>query len=97
MLTLANSTVDAMRLMLPDNGALTVIDAIIGYAEKAVDAAEQMYKNHTIALDERNAKAVEIVYNLLQIAGIERTEAINKAVSEMIEAAVPLLPKTNAK
>lgn len=90
----AGIVVDGVKTFLPDNPSLCVVERIIDYAQKAVEAAEQMYKASQIAADERNAKATEIVYKLLEAADIEVTDKLKDVVDGCIEAAVFVLPKT---
>lgn len=92
----AGIVVDGVKTFLPDNPSLCIVERIIDYAQKAVEAAEQMYKASQIAADERNAKATEIVYECLNVAGIEVNDDIRKIVDGLIEAAVFTLPKTTA-
>ena len=80
----AESVVDGLQLILPENPAINTVDLIISYAKKAADAAEQ-----------RKETAIGIVNTCLSIAGVERTEDIDKAIASMVEAAVFSLPKTN--
>lgn len=93
----ADAVIDGLKLLMPENTALQTIDLIISYAQKAVAAAEQMYKAAQIDADKRKDAAIDIVNTCLSIAGIERTADIDKVVSGMIEAAVLTLPKTNSK
>ena len=95
VLDTVDTALDGIQLLLPGNATLDIVDTIIGYAKKAAEAAEQMYKASQIAKDERNAKAKEIVYECLSVAKIERTTQIDNIVSGMIEAAVFALPETN--
>ena len=90
----AEIVVDGVRTFLPDNPSLCVVERIIDYAQKAVEAAEQMYKTSKIEAAERNAKATEIVYDCLKVAGIEIDDDIKKIVDGLIEAAVFTLPAT---
>ena len=92
----AGIVVDGVKTFLPDNPSLCVVERIIDYAKTAVNAAEQMYKANQIAADERNAKATEIVYKLLEAADIEVTDKLKDVVDGCIEAAVFVLPKTTA-
>ena len=97
VLNTVDTAIDGVQLLLPDNKALEVVDKIIGYAQKATEAAEQMYKASQIQADERNETAIGIVYECLAVAGIEKTPKIEKVVVGMIEAGVYALPKTNKK
>lgn len=96
VLNAVDTAVDGIRLLLPENTALSVVDMIIKYAKQAVDAAEQMYKAQAIEAEARKAEAIKIVDSCLEIAGVERTEEIDKVISGLIEAAVFALPKTNS-
>lgn len=70
------------------------MDKIIEWAQKGVDAAEQMYKSSQLEGDERKQKATEIVYACLEAAGINASETDKIIVDGMIEAAVKGLEKT---
>ena len=91
----AETVVDGLQLIMPENTAISTVDLIVSYAKKAADAAEQMFKAQQIQDAERKETAIGIVNTCLSIAGIERTADIDKAVDSMIEAAVLGLPKTN--
>jgi hypothetical protein len=96
LLGTAETVVDGLQLLLPENSTLSVVDLIVDYAKKAVDAAEQMYKASQIKAEERKATATSLVNTCLAIVGVERTDEIDKAISGMIEAAVLALPKTKS-
>lgn len=89
------TAIDGVQLLLPANATLGVIDMIVEYAQKGVEAAEQMYKASQIEKEQRKITATNMVYDCLALAGIERTEQIDSIVSGMIEAAVLALPATN--
>lgn len=91
----AETVVDGLQLLLPENAAVNTVDLIIAYAIKAADAAEQMLKAQQIKEEERKEAAIGIVNTCLSIVGVERTDDIDAAVSAMVEAAVFALPKTN--
>ncbi|MEG1523819.1 MAG: phage holin, LLH family [Clostridia bacterium] len=97
ILNTVDAVLDGVKLFVPGNEVLDVIDKIIEWAQKGSEAAEQMYKASKIEKEERNDAAKKLVYDCLAEAGIERTEQINKIVSGMIEAAVLTLPKTHAQ
>lgn len=90
----AGIVVDGIKEFVPETPSLCIVERIIDYAKTAVNAAEQMYKASQIAADERNAKATEIVYKLLEAADIEETDKLKDVVDGCIEAAVFVLPKT---
>lgn len=91
----AELVVEGLVDIFPENKGLTIVNSIIDYAKKGVEAAEKLYLTSKIEASQRNAKAKEIVYECLGIAGIDLTEAICKVVDGMIEAAVLVLPKTH--
>lgn len=90
----ADMVVDGLTGIFPGVTALTIVDKIIEYAKQGIKAAEQMYKATQIAAEERKAKATDIIYECLKVAGIELTPDVKKVVDGMIEAAVFTLPKT---
>lgn len=79
----------------PDVAAFALIDRIIGWAQKAVEAAEQLYKTSQIDADKRKDEATKLVYQYLEAAGIEADDTIMKIVEGSIEAAVFALPQTH--
>ena len=94
VLKMSDAVVDTAIEMLPNVGAFGVVDKIIEWAQKGVDAAEQMYKSSQLEADERKQKATEIVYACLEAAGIDISDADAVIVDGMIEAAVKGLEKT---
>lgn len=62
-------------------------------AENAVAYAEQLYKIAKISKEERNAKAVEFINNVLKESGITANPALQKIFEAMIESAVNRLNK----
>lgn len=84
---------DGLRGIFPNTAGLELVDKIIGYAQCAVEAAEQLYKASQINADERKDAAVQLVYDLLHTAGVETNDDIRKIVDGCIEAAVYTLPK----
>lgn len=93
-LSTADMVIDGLTGIFPGVTALTIVDKIIDYAQQGIKAAEQMYKATLIAAEERKAKATDIIYECLKVAGIEATPDVKKVVDGMIEAAVFSLPKT---
>ena len=68
---------------------------VLGWAQKGVDTAEQMYKAQLLQGEDRKEAAIEIVYACLETAGIELTDANKTIVNGAIEAAVKALEKTH--
>ena len=95
MLNVADTLVDTMKGFMADTAALNIVDNIIGWAQKGVDAAEQMYKAQLLQGEDRKEAAIEIVYACLETAGIELTDANKTIVNGAIEAAVKALEKTH--
>ena len=95
VLDTVETAIDGVQLLLPENPTLTLIDKIVEWAQKGAEAAEQMYKASQIEKDERNKTAIDLVYQCLGVAKIERTPQIDSIIAGMIEAAVLALPKTN--
>lgn len=94
ILKMSDTVVDTASEIQPNVAAFDVVDKIIEWAQKGVDAAEQMYKSSQLEGDERKQKATEIVYACLEVAGINVSETDEVIVDGMIEAAVKGLEKT---
>lgn len=84
----ADQITDILKALFPGNAAVNIADKIIDYAVVGVKKAEQLYHINSITGDERNAEAKKFVYEALELAGIERTTAIDKIVDGAVEAAV---------
>lgn len=95
VLTTADNVVDTLQGFFPDVPAFAIIDKVIGWAQKAAEAAEQLYKTSTIAADQRKAEATKLVYEFIEAAGIELDDTMKKVVEGAIEAAVFALPQTH--
>lgn len=93
----ADTVVDTLQGFFPNVPAFAVIDKVIGWAQKAAQAAEQLYKTSKIEADQRNAEATKLVYELIAAAGIELDGDMKKIVEGAIESAVFALPKTHAE
>ncbi len=94
-LEVGDIAVDALGEILPGNQTLKTIDKIIEWAQKGAETAEQLYKAHQLAAEERKEAARKFVLDMLKYADIEATEQLKKIVDDCIEAAVYTLPKTN--
>jgi len=81
---------------LTGNSAFALGSKIIEYAKQAVEAAEQLYKAHEIEAGERKQAATDLVYQLIELAGVEITMDVEKVVDGCIEAAVWAMPKAEA-
>lgn len=84
----ADQITDILKSLFPGNAAISIADKIIDYAKVGVQKAQQLYHINEISKDERKAEAVKFVYDALDLAGIERTTAIEKIVDGAVEAAV---------
>ena len=97
VLDTTDKVVDGLIGMFPGQAALTIVDKIIDYAKQAVRAAEQMYKATQIEAEQRKGKATEIIYECLNVAGIEVTPDVEKVVTGLVEAATFTLTKTHTE
>lgn len=97
VLTTADNVVDTLQGFFPDVPAFALIDRVIGWAQKAAEAAEQLYKTSTIAADQRKAEATKLVYEFIEATGIELDDSMKKVVDGAIEAAVFALPQTHSE
>ena len=95
VLTTADTVVDTLQGFFPDVPAFTLIDRVIGWAQKAAEAAEQLYKTSKIEADQRKAAATKLVYDFIEAAGIDIDDTMKKVVEGAIEAAVFALPQTH--
>ena len=89
-----DTVVDLVKQLFP-GAPMGIVERIMDYAKKAVEAAEQMYKASQIPAEERKLEATELVYKFLESAGVEVTEDVRRIVDGAIEAAVYALPKTH--
>lgn len=94
-LSTADTVVGSLQEFFPEIPALTLIDKIISWARKGVEAAEQLYKASQIEADKRKEEATRLVYEFLEAAGVELDENVIKIVDGCIEAAVFALPQTH--
>lgn len=83
-----NSLVDTLKVIFPQNVAISIVDKIIDYAQIGVSKAEQLYKINEITGDDRKPEAIKFVYESLELAGIEVTDQVKAVVDGCIEAAV---------
>lgn len=92
-----NQVTEILKALYPDNPAIVIVDKIIDYAQIGVQKAEQLYFINTIAKEDRKEEALKFVYNALELAKIERNEAIDKIVDGAVEAAVLSLGHKSSK
>lgn len=97
VLETADTVVDTLQEFFPDVPAFALIDKVIGWAQKAAEAAEQLYKTSKIEEEQRKDEATRLVYEFIAAAGIELDDDMKKIVDGAIEAAVFALPKTHAE
>lgn len=90
----ADTITDILKMAFPTSAVVNVVDKVIDYAKVGVQKAEQLYIINTISKDERKEEATKFVYEALELAGIERTAAIDKIVDGAVEAAVLTLGHT---
>ena len=96
VLDTADNVVDTLQTFFPEVPAFAVIDKVIGWAQKAAEAAEQLYKTSQIEAGKRKEEATRLVYEFIAAAGIELDEDMKTIIDGAIEAAVFALPKTHA-
>lgn len=92
----ADIILDGVQVALPGLPGVAVVDKVVELAEKSVNAAEQMNKSNQISADQRKATAVQLVKDYLTAANVEITPDMEKIIDGAVEAAVFVLPKTNA-
>lgn len=95
VLDTTETVVDTLQEFFPEVPVITVIDKVIGWAQKATEAAEQLYKTSKIEEGQRKEEATKLVYQFIEAAGIEIDDDLKKIVDGAIEAAVFALPKTH--
>lgn len=93
----ADTVVDTLQEFFPDVPAFALIDKVIGWAQKAAEAAEQLYKTSKIEEAQRKDEATRLVYKFIAAAGVELDGDMKKIVDGAIEAAVFALPKTHTE
>lgn len=91
----ADTVVDTLQTFFPEIPAFAIIDKVIGWAQKATEAAEQLYKTSKIEEGQRKEEATRLVYEFIAAAGIELDDDLKKIVDGAIEAAVFALPATH--
>lgn len=96
VLDTADNVVDTLQTFFPEVPAFALIDKVIGWAQKAAEAAEQLYKTSQIEAGKRKEEATRLVYEFIAAAGIEIDEDMKTIIDGAIEAAVFALPKTHA-
>lgn len=97
VLDTTETVVDTLQEFFPDVPAFALIDKVIGWAQKAAEAAEQLYKTSKIEEAQRKDEATRLVYEFIAAAGIELDDNMKKIVDGTIEAAVFALPKTHTE
>ena len=97
VLETADTVVDTLQEFFPDVPAFALIDKVIGWAQKAAEAAEQLYKTSKIEEAQRKDEATRLVYKFIAAAGVELDGDMKKIVDGAIEAAVFALPKTHTE
>lgn len=90
----ADMMMDAMAGMIGENEAHRVFDIIVGLVDKAVLAAENAWYNGEITREERKARCVEILGELLKANGIEMPESIRNVLDSLIAAACEAMGHT---
>jgi len=95
MLKGADAIAEILKLVLPSNVVVNVVDKIIDYALVGVKKAEQLYLTNEIGKEERKDEAIKFVSDALELAGIEKNETIENLIDGAIEAAVNTLEPTN--
>lgn len=93
----ADTVVDTLQEFFPAVPAFALIDKVIGWAQKAAEAAEQLYKTSKIEEAQRKDEATRLVYKFIAAAGVELDGDMKKIVDGAIEAAVFALPKTHTE
>lgn len=97
VLETADTVVDTLQEFFPEVPAFALIDRVIGWAQKAAEAAEQLYKTSKIEEAQRKDEATRLVYEFIAAAGVELDGDMKKIVDGAIEAAVFALPKTHTE
>lgn len=89
----AGNIISIADSILPNNEVINVLEIIEKWAKKGVDCAEQLYKASKLEKEQRNDKAKEQVYAVLNLLNIEKTPQIEKIINNTIEAEVFALSK----
>lgn len=90
----ADMMMDAMAGVIGENEAHRVFDRIVGLVDKAVLAAENAWYNGEITREERKARCIEILGELLKANGIEMPESIRSVLDSLIAAACEAMGHT---
>lgn len=90
----ADMMMDAMAGVIGENEAHRVFDIIVGLVDKAVLAAENAWYNGEITREERKARCIEILGELLKANGIEMPESIRSVLDSLIAAACEAMGHT---
>lgn len=93
-LDVMQKVVDGISEMAPATPGISTIDKTIGWADKAVEASEQLLNSQQITADQRKANAVGLVESFLKADGITVTPELEEVIDGAVEAAVLALPKT---
>lgn len=92
----AGMMMDAMAGVIGENEAHKVFDIIVGLVDKAVLAAENAWYNGEIEKDERKARCIEILGELLDANGVEMPESIRNVLDSLIAAACEAMGHNNS-
>lgn len=92
----ADMMMDAMAGVIGENEAHKVFDIIVGLVDKAVLAAENAWYNGEIEKDERKARCIEILGELLDANGVEMPESIRNVLDSLIAAACEAMGHNNS-
>lgn len=92
----ADMMMDAMAGVIGENEAHKVFDIIVGLVDKAVLAAENAWYNGEITREERKARCIEILGELLKANGVEMPESIRNVLDSLIAAACEAMGHNNS-
>ena len=90
----ADMMMDAIAGVIGENDAHRAFDIIVGLVDKAVLAAENAWYNGEITREERKARCIEILGELLKANGIEMPESIRNVLDSLIAAACEAMGHT---
>ena len=91
ILNTAEDITNTVGGILPATPAISILKILEVWASKAVGGAEQLYVSSQLPADQRNAKAKEIVYAALKIAGVIVTPELETLINGAIEESVLVL------
>lgn len=75
VLETADTVVDTLQEFFPDVPAFALIDKVIGWAQKAAEAAEQLYKTSKIEEAQRKDEATRLVYEFMKGEDVKALQA----------------------